>query len=93
MAGRIRQGAEKNASTPGTILHHFSDLEVKPLYTLSDIKDNDYFEDIGLPGMYPYTRGVQSTMYRARLWTMRMFAGLGTAEDTNKRFHYLINRW
>ncbi|GKT08682.1 methylmalonyl-CoA mutase [Desulforhabdus sp. TSK] len=68
-----------------------SDLEVKPLYTPLDIKDNDYFEDIGLPGMYPYTRGVQSTMYRARLWTMRMFAGLGTAEDTNKRFHYLIN--
>jgi methylmalonyl-CoA mutase N-terminal domain/subunit len=68
-----------------------SDLEIKPLYTPLDITNRDYYEDIGLPGMYPFTRGVQSTMYRARLWTMRMFAGLGTSEDTNKRFHYLIN--
>ena len=68
-----------------------SDMEMKPLYTPLDIKDKDYFEEIGLPGLYPFTRGVQSTMYRARLWTMRMFAGLGSAEDTNSRFHYLIN--
>ncbi len=68
-----------------------SDLEVKPLYTPLDIVNKDFFEDIGFPGKYPFTRGVQSTMYRARLWTMRMFAGLGTSEDTNKRFHYLIN--
>ncbi len=67
-----------------------SDMEIKPLYTPADIKDKDYHEDIGLPGFYPFTRGVQSTMYRARLWTMRMFAGLGSADDTNKRFHYLI---
>ena len=68
-----------------------SDLEVKPLYSPLDIKDRDFFEEIGFPGKYPYTRGVQSTMYRARHWTMRMFAGLGTADDTNQRFHYLIN--
>jgi len=68
-----------------------SDLEVKALYTPADIKDGDYLEDIGLPGRYPFTRGVQSTMYRGRLWTMRMFAGLGTADDTNARFHYLIS--
>lgn len=68
-----------------------SDLEVKPLYTPLDIVNKDFFEDIGFPGKYPFTRGVQGTMYRARLWTMRMFAGLGTSEDTNKRFHYLIN--
>ncbi len=68
-----------------------SDLEVKPLYTPLDIVNKDFFEEIGFPGKYPFTRGVQSTMYRARLWTMRMFAGLGTSEDTNKRFHYLIN--
>jgi len=68
-----------------------SDLEVRPLYTPLDIKDMDFFEDIGFPGMFPYTRGVQGSMYRARLWTMRMFAGLGTAEDTNRRFHYLID--
>ncbi|MGA7874905.1 MAG: methylmalonyl-CoA mutase family protein, partial [Desulfoferrobacter sp.] len=51
----------------------------------------DYSDEIGFPGTYPFTRGVQSTMYRARHWTMRMFAGLGGAEDTNERFHYLIN--
>ncbi len=67
-----------------------SDLEIKPLYTPLDIKDRDFHEEIGFPGFFPFTRGVQSTMYRARLWTMRMFAGLGTADDTNKRFHYLI---
>ncbi len=67
-----------------------SDLEIKPLYTPADIKNKDFHEDIGFPGFFPFTRGVQSTMYRARLWTMRMFAGLGTADDTNKRFHYLI---
>ncbi|MGA3113249.1 MAG: methylmalonyl-CoA mutase family protein [Syntrophobacteraceae bacterium] len=68
-----------------------SDLEVKPLYTPLDVANADFLENIGFPGKYPFTRGVQGTMYRARLWTMRMFAGLGTSEDTNKRFHYLIN--
>jgi methylmalonyl-CoA mutase N-terminal domain/subunit len=68
-----------------------SDMEIKQLYTPLDIQDQDYFNDIGLPGKYPFTRGVQTSMYRSRLWTMRMFAGLGSAEDTNERFHYLIN--
>jgi methylmalonyl-CoA mutase, N-terminal domain len=68
-----------------------SDLEVNKLYTPLDIKNKDFVEDIGYPGKYPFTRGVQPTMYRARFWTMRMFAGLGGAEDTNQRFHYLIN--
>ena len=68
-----------------------SDLELKPLYTPLDASNKDFSEEIGFPGKYPFTRGVQSTMYRARLWTMRMFAGLGSADDTNKRFHYLIN--
>ncbi len=68
-----------------------SDLEVKELYTPLDIQEKDFLEDIGFPGQFPFTRGVQPTMYRARLWTMRMFAGLGTAADTTRRFHYLIN--
>ncbi|MDA8308940.1 MAG: methylmalonyl-CoA mutase family protein [Deltaproteobacteria bacterium] len=68
-----------------------SDLEIKPLYTPLDIENKDFFDNVGFPGKYPYTRGVQSTMYRARHWTMRMFAGLGNADDTNERFHYLIN--
>ena len=67
-----------------------SDMEIKPLYTPEDIKDLDYVKDLNFPGSYPFTRGVQPTMYRGKLWTMRQFAGLGTAEDTNKRFKYLI---
>jgi methylmalonyl-CoA mutase N-terminal domain/subunit len=68
-----------------------SDLPIKKLYTPDDIENLDYLKDLGFPGEFPYTRGVHPTMYRARLWTMRQFAGLGTAEDTNKRFKYLIN--
>jgi methylmalonyl-CoA mutase N-terminal domain/subunit len=68
-----------------------SDLEIKRLYTPEDVKDQDFQRDMGFPGEYPFTRGVQPSMYRGRLWTMRMFAGLGTAKDTNRRFHVLVN--
>jgi len=68
-----------------------SDLEIKGLYTPEDIKDIDYSRDIGFPGVYPFTRGVQPSMYRGRIWTMRMFSGLGGPEETNKRFHYLLS--
>src|SRR6187455_3113565 len=61
---------------------------VKPLYTPDDLPDQDA---IGLPGGYPFTRGVYPSMYRGRLWTMRQFAGFGTAEETNERFHYLLD--
>ena len=54
--------------------------------------ENDYFEKLGLPGEYPYTRGVQPTMYRGRFWTMRQYAGFGTAEESNKRYKYLLNQ-
>jgi methylmalonyl-CoA mutase N-terminal domain/subunit len=67
----------------------WSDLEVDALYTPADVK-LDYAKDIGFPGEYPFTRGVQPTMYRSRTWTMRMFAGFGTPEQTNERFHYLL---
>ena len=67
-----------------------SDEPINKIYTPDDIEDFDYFKDLGFPGEFPYTRGVQPTMYRGRLWTMRQFAGLGTAEDTNQRFKYLI---
>ena len=66
-----------------------SDLEIEPLYTPEDVKD-DYESALGNPGEYPYTRGVYESMYRGRLWTMRQFAGFGLAEDTNKRFHFLL---
>ena len=68
-----------------------SDRPVQNLYTPLDIKDLDYSNAIGFPGQYPFTRGVQPSMYRGRLWTMRMFAGLGSARDTNNRFHLLVN--
>ncbi len=68
-----------------------SDLEIKGLYTPDDIQNIDYSRDIGFPGIYPFTRGVQPSMYRGRLWTMRMFSGLGGPEETNKRFHYLLD--
>lgn len=67
----------------------FSNINIKRLYTPADVKI-DYLNEIGFPGMYPFTRGVQPTMYRGRLWTMRQYAGFGTAEDTNKRYHYLL---
>ncbi|OPX18715.1 MAG: methylmalonyl-CoA mutase [Desulfobacca sp. 4484_104] len=68
-----------------------SNEPVKKLYTPDDLADFDYLEELGYPGEFPYTRGVQTTMYRGRLWTMRQFAGLGGAEETNARFHYLMD--
>ena len=65
--------------------------EVDRLYTPEDIEDFDYEEDLGYPGEEPYTRGVYPTMYRGRLWTMRKYAGMGTAEETNERFRYLLD--
>ena len=69
-----------------------SGVPIERLYTPLDNAGLDYCRDLGLPGEYPYTRGVQPTMYRAKPWTMRMFAGFGTAEDTNKRFKYLLSQ-
>jgi methylmalonyl-CoA mutase, N-terminal domain len=69
-----------------------SGMPIQRLYTPEDGKRLDYERDLGFPGEYPYTRGVQPTMYRARPWTMRMFAGFGTAEETNERFHYLLDQ-
>ncbi|MBI3302922.1 MAG: methylmalonyl-CoA mutase family protein [Deltaproteobacteria bacterium] len=67
-----------------------SDMEVEPLYTPEDQNGRDYERDIGLPGEYPYTRGVYPSMYRGKFWTMRQFAGFGTPEDTNQRFKFLL---
>jgi methylmalonyl-CoA mutase N-terminal domain/subunit len=66
-----------------------SGIEVEPLYS-GDNVDTDYERDLGNPGSYPYTRGVYESMYRGKLWTMRQFAGFGTAEETNERFRYLL---
>jgi methylmalonyl-CoA mutase N-terminal domain/subunit len=66
-----------------------SGLDVDPLYTPDNV-EVDYGRDLGYPGVYPYTRGVYPSMYRGKLWTMRQFAGFGTAEETNRRFRYLL---
>lgn len=69
-----------------------SDIEIKRLYTPLDVEEMDYEEDLGCPGQYPYTRGVQPTMYRGRLWTMRQYAGFGNAEESNRRYKYLLEQ-
>jgi methylmalonyl-CoA mutase N-terminal domain/subunit len=67
-----------------------SDVEVGRLYTPEDAASLDYDRDLGYPGQFPFTRGVQPTMYRGRLWTMRQYAGYGTGEESNRRYHYLL---
>ena len=69
-----------------------SSESIDRLYTPLDVADLDYTSDLGNPGEYPYTRGVHPTLYRGKLWTMRMFAGFGTAEETNARFRYLLEQ-
>ncbi|HEY2006202.1 MAG TPA: methylmalonyl-CoA mutase family protein [Solirubrobacteraceae bacterium] len=82
---RKAYGLTPERDVPFTTL---SGEDVRPLYTERDLPDP---ASIGLPGQYPFTRGVYPSMYRGRLWTMRQFAGFGTAEETNKRFHYLLD--
>ncbi|MFP3264281.1 MAG: methylmalonyl-CoA mutase family protein [Acidilobus sp.] len=69
-----------------------SDIPIKEVYTPADIPNFSYEEKLGMPGEYPFTRGIHATMYRARLWTMRMFSGYGGPEETNKRLKFLIER-
>lgn len=69
-----------------------SGIKVKRLYTPEDTENIDYNQDLSYPGEYPYTRGVQSTMYRGRFWTMRQYAGFATAEESNKRYKYLLEQ-
>lgn len=65
---------------------------IRRLYTPRDLSDFDYTQELGFPGLYPFTRGVYPTMYRGKIWTMRMFAGHGTPEETNRRFRYLLEQ-
>lgn len=68
-----------------------SDIDLHRLYAPTDIDDLDYCRDLGFPGEFPFTRGVQPTLYRGRFWTMRQYAGFATAEETNKRYKYLLD--
>ncbi|TFB11008.1 methylmalonyl-CoA mutase [Candidatus Marinimicrobia bacterium MT.SAG.3] len=69
-----------------------SGIPLEPLYIPEGEPSDDYMEKLGFPGEYPYTRGIHASMYRSRLWTMRMFAGFGTAKDTNERFKFLLEK-
>ena len=69
-----------------------SGLEIEPVYTPEDLTDFEYARDLSYPGEYPFTRGVQANMYRGRVWTIRQYAGFGTAEETNQRYRYLLEQ-
>ncbi len=86
---RYLKAVEENPERK-TKFKNLSDLEIKNLYTPEDTASLEYLKDIGFPGEYPYLRGVHPNLYRGRLWTMRQFAGFGSAEETNKRYHYLL---
>src|SRR5216110_3129226 len=81
---------EKSKSAVAPEIETSSHIPVKPLYTPADLTDTDYGSEVGYPGEYPFTRGVQATMYRGRLWTMRQYAGMGDADESNKRYKYLL---
>lgn len=90
---KLQQGLNEYEAKVGKAKAKFPErknFEAQRLYTPLDIEDFDYSEKLGFPGQYPFTRGVQPTMYRGRLWTMRAYAGFATAEETNARYKYLL---
>src|SRR4051794_39402726 len=84
-----REHYESSPERTGELFSTMSGIENEPLYS-AESSPLDYDRDLGYPGVYPFTRGVYPSMYRGRLWTMRQFAGFGTAEETNERFRYLL---
>ena len=84
-----RELYEASPEREGELFSTISGLENEPLYTAADV-EVDHDRDLGYPGVFPFTRGVYPSMYRGKLWTMRQFAGFGTAEETNERFRYLL---
>src|SRR5467141_2051226 len=86
MADKIKGTTQSFVADVETSSH----IPVNPLYTPADLKGSDYESEVGYPGEYPFTRGVQATMYRGRLWTMRQYAGMGDAEESNRRYKYLL---
>jgi methylmalonyl-CoA mutase N-terminal domain/subunit len=84
--GKLAKRPERKADFVNT-----SGIPLKRVCTPLDVADFDYMKELGLPGEYPFTRGVQPTMYRGRLWTMRQYAGFATAEDTNRRYRFLLD--
>ena len=86
-----RSGSARSGPGSGALDRTISDLPLKPLYEPSDTAELDVARDLGRPGEFPYTRGIHPHMYRDRLWTMRQFAGFGTARQTNERYHFLLD--
>lgn len=82
----------KSMKTTGMKFTSVSGEKIEPFYGPDDIENINYLNDIGFPGEYPYTRGIHPNGYRGKIWTMRQFAGFGTPEDTNERYHYLLKR-
>ncbi len=88
VVGPVLKKAPERPETAETV----SGLPLKRAYTPADWDGTSYDEQLGMPGCFPFTRGVQPTMYRSRFWTMRQYAGFGSAEDTNRRYHYLLKQ-
>ena len=87
LASALKRGPERQDKFETT-----SNIEVDTVYTPEDVEGLDYSGDLGYPGEYPFTRGVQPNMYRGRIWTIRQYAGFGSAEETNKRYRYLLEQ-
>ncbi len=87
----LKQTLERKPERRSSFITQSSD-PIERLYTPLDVPDLDYARDLGFPGEYPYTRGIHATGYRGKAWTMRMFAGFGTAEETNQRYRYLVEQ-
>lgn len=83
---------DRSTTLPTADAGQLKDIEVHPLYTPANLEGWNYDADAGYPGEFPFTRGVQATMYRGRLWTMRQYAGMGDAEESNKRYKYLLSQ-
>ena len=100
MANRTKQEWRETILTPASKraaerqekFETSSGMEIDTVYTPEDLPDFDYVRDLGHPGEYPFTRGVQPNMYRGRIWTIRQYSGFGTAEETNKRYRYLLEQ-
>src|SRR5438309_2412056 len=97
MRDTVKSETESKAGSPKAQSSGFSNeqetlshIPVRPLYTPAELEGWDYDKQVGYPGQFPFTRGVQATMYRGRLWTMRQYAGMGDAEESNKRYKYLL---
>ena len=86
----VNRKAPAGSPVPASEPQNSSHIPIRPFYTAADLEGWDYGQQVGYPGQYPFTRGVQATMYRGRLWTMRQYAGMGDAEESNKRYKYLL---